>query len=318
MGLALGALEGSPRFRAARGILRPMRRLAVAALVIGAIAALSAQPTSPETTLAVVLKLTAAYVAEYQARLAGIVAEEIYSQSVTRMFPAAGQRMPPTPQQRALKSDVLLVRSEGEDRWVQFRDVFEVDGKPVRDRDQRLFKLFVEPASGSRAKAEAISAESARFNIGPLWRTVNVPILALVFFEARNQPGFSHRRTKAGNLHELAGLARESDIWAIDYRETASRTLIRGAADRNVRSKGVMWVDASNGRVLRTEMDSGNAEVRAKIVVTYRSEPGVDLFVPGEMKEGYMLPRSMTRIEGTARYSHFRQFKVVTTEKTKQ
>jgi hypothetical protein len=295
-----------------------MRRIAGAALAIGASAALAAQSAAPEPTLADVLKLTAAYVADYEARLAGIVAEEHYSQSVTRMFPSPGQRMPPTPQQRALKSDVLLVRPEGEDRWVQFRDVFEVDGRPVRDRDQRLFKLFIEPASGSRAAAEAISAESARFNIGPLWRTVNVPILALVFFEARHQPQFRHRRTKAGNLDDLMSLARASDIWAIDYRETASRTLVRGASDRNVRSNGVMWIDATNGRVLKSEMEIRNSDVRARIVVTYRSEPGVDLFVPGEMKEGYMLPRSMMRIEGTARYSHFRQFKVVTTEKTKQ
>ena len=295
-----------------------MLRTAVAVLVTGGTVALGAQSAGQEPTLQLVLERTAAYVAEYEARLAGIVAEEHYRQNVTRLSPAPGQRMPPTPQQRALKSDVLLVRTEGEDRWVQFRDVFEVDGRPVRDRDQRLFKLFIEPASGSRAAAEAISAESARFNIGPLWRTVNVPILALVFFEARHQPQFRHRRMKAGNLRDLADLARESDIWAIDYRETASRTLIRGLSDRNVRSNGVMWVDATNGRVLRTEMESGNSDVRAKIVVTYRTEPGLDLFVPGEMKEGYILPRTMTRIEGSARYSRFRQFKVVTTEKTKQ
>jgi hypothetical protein len=266
--------------------------------------------------LAAVLKRTAEYVAAYQAKLAGIVAEEHYRQSVVRIFPS--QRVTPLPQNRELKSDLLLVRAEGEDRWVQFRDVFEVDGKPIRDRDQRLFRLFIEPTSGSRRQAEAIATEGARFNIGPLLRTINVPILALIFFESGNQPRFAHQRAKPGDLRAVLGQARESDIWAIDYRETESRTLIRGANDRNIRSSGRMWVDSSNGRVLKTQLKSGNADVRAEITVTYVAEPSLDLFVPGEMKEGYMLPRSMTRIEGTATYSRFRQFKVTTVEKTKQ
>ena len=33
---------------------------------------------------------------------------------------------------RQLRSDLLLVRPEGSDARMQFRDVFEVDGKPVR------------------------------------------------------------------------------------------------------------------------------------------------------------------------------------------
>ena len=281
-------------------------------------ASLAAQAPAPEPTLPAVLQRTAEYVKAYQTKLAGIVAEEHYRQSVVRIFPPPSQRVTPLPQNRELKSDLLLVRLAGDDRWVQFRDVFEVDGKPIRDRDERLFKLFLEPTNSSRLQADAILREGSRFNIGPLMRTINVPILVLLFFESANQPRFSHQRAKLGDVRDVLAQARESDVWAIDYRETASRTLIRGEADRNMRSSGRVWVDSTNGRVLKTQLKSGYGDVRAEITVTYRAEPGFDLLVPGQMREGYMLPRSMTRIEGTATYSRFRQFKVVTTERTKQ
>ncbi|MGH9385202.1 MAG: hypothetical protein ACRD2N_13045 [Vicinamibacterales bacterium] len=295
-----------------------MSRVWLGVFLACAVGSVAGQSAPPPPTLTVVLKRTATYVAEYQVKLAGIVAEEQYSQSVVRIFPRAGERVTAAPQHRELKSDLLLVRLEGEDRWVQFRDVFEVDRKPVRDRDERLFKLFIEPNSGSRLQAELISNEGSRYNIGPLLRTVNVPILALVFFETPNLPRFSHKRAEPGDLRDFAGQARESDIWAIDYRETAPRTVIRGESGRDLKSNGRLWVDSSSGRVLKTELRSGDAAVRAQITVTYKSEPGLDLLVPAEMKESYMLPRPIVSIQGRAVYSHFRQFKVVTTEKTKQ
>lgn len=271
-------------------------------------------------TLASVLKQTAAYVADYQAKLGGIVAEERYRQRVVNSMTASRPRnapLVPLFQARELKSDLLLVRLAGDDRWIQFRDVFEVDGQPVRDRDERLYRLFIEPTSGAQLQAKQIQDEGSRYNIGPLFRTINVPILALIFVDAEHQSRFRFKRVSPGDLRLLAPYAREPDIWAIDYRETSKRTLIRGDSDRDLPSTGRVWIDSTNGRVLKTELRSGDTSVRAQIAVTYRSEPGLDLLVPGEMKEMYVIPRSMTRIEGTAVYSRFRQFKVVTTEKTK-
>jgi hypothetical protein len=268
--------------------------------------------------LPAVLKRTAEYVAAYQTRLAGIVAEEHYRQSVVRNGASSRDRAMMA-EHRELKSDLLLVRLEGEDHWIQFRDVFEVDGHPVRDRDERLFKLFIEPSERSwLLQAQLISNESSRHNIGPLLRTVNVPILALIFFDAANQGRFTHKQVRPGAVGAFIGLARESDIWAVDYKETSPRTLIRGESDRDLPSSGRLWIDSSNGRVLRTELKSGDSAVRAQVSVTYKAEPGLDLLVPAEMRESYMLPRRLISIQGRALYSRFRQFKVVTTEKTKQ
>ena len=43
-----------------------------------------------------------------------------------------------------MRSDLLLVRVPGRDGWLPFRDVYEVDGRAVRDRSERLKKLFIE------------------------------------------------------------------------------------------------------------------------------------------------------------------------------
>src|SRR5947208_1164860 len=98
--------------------------------------AASAAPPGQEPAVEAVLRRAGAYVTEFQRQLSGVVAEESYVQDVRDSRTAAGHRV--------LKSDLLLVKPQGADRWIQFRDVFDVDGKPVRDRDERLVKLFLD------------------------------------------------------------------------------------------------------------------------------------------------------------------------------
>lgn len=266
-----------------------------------------------DVTLEEVLARAATYVADYQQRLAGIVAEEHYRQNV-QMTTRAGRT---SRQFRELRSDLLLIRPAGDGPWLQFRDVFEVDRKPIRDRDERLHTLFVQATAGTLAQAEAIQTESARYNIGPILRTVNMPVLALTFFERSIQPRLRFEGRRAGNVKRFAGLASRDAIWEIDYQETAPGTLVRGEGDRDVPSHGRAWVDSETGRILRTELVSEDGPLRARVSVTYRSEPGLDLLVPGEMQELYTLRKPEARIDGRATYSRFRQFTVTTTEKPK-
>src|SRR5580692_7235154 len=121
----------------------------------------AAQTAVPATlTVADVLQRTTAYVQD----------------SIPATGYVPGARNTDTRQHRELNSDLLLVRPKGADRWVQFRDVFEVDGQPVHDRDQRLAKLFLSPGSGISDQAWQIADESARYNIGNLQRNINVPV----------------------------------------------------------------------------------------------------------------------------------------------
>ena len=148
-----------------------MQRSWVGVLVAMAVLSLSAQEAEP--TLDAVLVKAAAYVTAYQNRLAGIVAEELYRQQV---MVTERRGNPQTRQYRQLRSDLLLVKGANEGSWLQFRDVFEVDRKPIRDRDERLYKLFVGASTDAAKQADAIQMESARYNIGPIIRTINMPI----------------------------------------------------------------------------------------------------------------------------------------------
>ena len=50
------------------------------------------------------------------------------------------------PRHRELRSDLVLIRTGDLLGWQMFRDVFEADGGPVRDRQERLSRLFEQPA----------------------------------------------------------------------------------------------------------------------------------------------------------------------------
>ncbi len=288
-----------------------MRRIAVTLL---AGLALSTAGSAQEPTIDVVLTRAADYVADYQKRLAGIVSEEFYRQNVVATSRTG--RFSPR-QYRELRSDLLLVRPGEDESWLQFRDVFEVDRKPIRDRDERLYKLFITAKPDRRQQAETIQAESARYNIGPIQRTINIPILALIFFEHRNQPALEFKRAKSESGKRFADLAAAGNVWTIEFREVTDETMVRGAQGRGVPSRGRVWLDSATGRILRTEHISEDTSVRAVIDVTYKAEAGLTLLVPAEMRENYLVRRSELRIDGRATYSRFRQFTVTTSEKPK-
>ncbi len=281
-----------------------------AAATLIALVALSGAARAQEPTLTSVLARAGAYVADYQTRLAGVVAEELYRQNV--LSTRVGNR-----QNRQIKADLLLVKPGDGEGWLQFRDVFEVDRKPVRDRDERLLKLFVNAVADRREQAVKIQRESARYNIGPVHRTINMPIMALMFFEPRAQPLVEFKRLKGESSSSFADLAADADVWTIEFRETTKDTLVKGEGGRAVPSRGRAWIDGATGRILRTEHISENTAVRAAIDVTYKAEPGVAVLVPAEMRENYLVRRTELRISGRATYSRFRQFTVTTTEKPK-
>lgn len=100
-------------------------------------------------------------------------------------------------QQATLVSDFLMIRWPGEAAWFGFRDVAMVDGKPVRDRDERLVKLFTENSRNVFERADLIAAESARHNIGDVFRNINVPTQALDFLHPRGMAWIRPQQLRA-------------------------------------------------------------------------------------------------------------------------
>jgi hypothetical protein len=272
-----------------------------------AVASLRAQPPDVEA----VVDKARDYVAAYERDFVGVVAEEAYRQEAkggTRES-AAGFPVEVRSQRRDLKSDVLLVRAPAGDRWQQFRDVFEVDGKPVRDRPERLAKLFLQPSPTAQQQVEAIVTESARYNIGGVNRNVNLPTLALAALEPDNRPWFTF--TGSRKKDSPAG-----PTWELEYREQRMGTLIRTAGDQAMPSRGRFLVEGATGRVLSSALVAESPQLRAQIDVTYGAEPALGLLVPREMREKYVT-KSGNTIEGRATYSNYRRYRVTVEEKVK-
>ena len=271
--------------------------------------------SAQETTIATVLARAGVYVVEFQRNLAGIVAEEQYVQDVRTSLgsPRQNQLMVT---HRELKSDLLVMKPLGADRWIQFRDVFEVDGKPVRDRNERLMKLFIEPSASTRQQVERIVDESTRYNIGNMVRTINVPVLALVILDPDHQERFEFKRTDRGNPLLRPGTDKMPDsAWIIEYRETHTETIIRTTNGRDLPAHGRFWIEPGTGQVLRSELIAEDVDIRGLINVRYQPAPDIALLVPIEMRERYEIRRNGTHVDGTATYGRFRQFQVKVDEK---
>jgi hypothetical protein len=216
-----------------------------------------------------------------------------------------------------LRSDLLLMRPAPNKGWIQFRDVQEVDGRPVADHGERLTDLFVKNTSSADAQIRKILAESSRFNIGDIERNINAPLLALQFLEPTSQWRFRFKRARNATPSTARaespsdGAFRVSvEMWAIEYEETEKPTVIRTTALENLPSRGRFWIDPVTGRVLMSELVAEDRALRSTIDVSFQSEPLVGMVVPIEMRERYEGRRDGSLVEGLATYGRFRQFQV--------
>ncbi len=294
------------------------RRLAAAGFfVVLAANLVGARRAGDPPKLEQVLARTAAYVADFERQLSGIVADEDYTQQVR------GGKVSIPEELRRLRSDLLLVKPVGSQDWMQFRDVYEVNGIAVHDRTDRLMKLFVDPTESVNARLRAIVNESARFNIGSVDRTMNVPILPLRFLEAKNQWRLKFKRAADSKPGDGAVLPPSdpgrfriaTEVWTIQYQEREPGTIVRTTRLRDIFARGRFWIDPADGKVLMSEMILENGSVRGTMLVNFQSEPLLGLLVPIEMKERYDKTRDGSVIEGFATYGKFRQFKVLVDEK---
>jgi hypothetical protein len=281
-----------------------LRLVFVAGAVIAALSAasLSAQRNRTEDVLA----REAAYLREFVQRFSDVVAEERYVQDA-KTVPRARTRGAAVPSRLftrhvELMSDFLLVKLKESGEWQAFRDVFDVNGEPVRDRDERLTKLFINPTQSILDDANAIALEGARYNLGSAERTINNPLLVLAFLQATYQPRF---RFSLNTSDKDAG----PGIWVLEYKEQSRPTLIRERSNSDVVAKGRIWIESASGRVVKTELAVNELD---SIVTVFRFDERFQIAVPVEMREEFWTDTES--IVGVASYSRFRRFGVTTDE----
>ena len=263
----------------------------------------SAQTPAPLTSL---LDRASTYVSGFMREFAMVVAEERYVQdarSGADIERLSGMGVEGAPRHAELLSDLLFVTADATSGWLTFRDVYSVNGRRVRDREQRLARLFLHPAPDAVERARAITRDGYRYNIGSPARTIANPMLALGFLQGEYRGRFDFN---------LAGIdaALGRDTWVVKFKERVRPTILRTKDNRDVVATGRLWIDGGSGRVLQTEVDMSTGD---RVMTTFGYDSQLQLDVPVEMRDITWLNRSP--ITGVATYSRFRRFSVATDEK---
>ncbi|HUF24034.1 MAG TPA: hypothetical protein VMN81_07910 [Vicinamibacterales bacterium] len=249
------------------------------------------------------------YIARFEQDASALVAEEHYVQRlrVTRDWRPQGERV------RQLRSDYVLVKPADSQAWLGYRDIFEVDGRAVRDREQRVVKVLSGTAPDSRERALALVEEGARFNLGPV-RTTNVPTMPLQLLARAHAGRFTIRVPENWERKETVELT---------FEETARPTIVRTPEGVSVESRGSVTVRVADGAILKATVrfdfpappSSALSQVSgAGMTVTYGEVTDVTLPVPLRMSEsvGASSAGSSWSIAGTATYSKYRRFQTTT------
>jgi hypothetical protein len=228
------------------------------------------------------------YVQRFVNAFSNIVAEERYE-------PGPGHRG-----RQRLRSDYLLVRLPGnQDNFITFRDVVEVNGKPLRNQQERLARLFSQPSETPLEQARAVAAHSEKY----LPPTTD-PLLAVVFLQREYQARF---RYTIGERDPAVA----PDVRRIGFVETQSPTILGRADGRDLPTRGTAWVSETTGRVFKTELQFAG-ERPLTLTTVFGMDDTLNIDVPIEMSESFSASGEI--VKGVARYSRFRRFGVRTDE----
>ncbi|HEY3885670.1 MAG TPA: hypothetical protein VGL62_10710, partial [Vicinamibacterales bacterium] len=151
--------------------MRTLAAFALVALVVSGPARSAAQAQIPP--LKDLVRRVGAYVQTYGEKASLVVGSEHYRQHLSTERGRVSERQ--------IVSEFAIVHDEELHEWLGFRDVVEVDGKPITDHEDRLVATLTSHPNGL-SEARALSDEGARFNIGSVYRNFNVPTTALFFF----------------------------------------------------------------------------------------------------------------------------------------
>jgi hypothetical protein len=236
-----------------------------------------------EPSVADVSRRVGAYARRFISQFSNVVSEEEYEQR----FTIASRK-------RHLKSDFLLVGYPGRQELVMvFRDVREVDGKPVRDKQDRITRLFLEPFNNAAKRAQEIHRDGLRLSIDN-GRLMD-PLTVMGYLQPEYQGGF--RITLGEAAKDLGPDVRVMNLSPLPARERTTKP-------------ARAWVAESTGEVYKTELRSGFG-ARAEITTTaFATDPGLNIRVPLAMRDE--VPRGSDDYIGTATYSRFRRFEVRT------
>ena len=130
-----------------------------------------------------VLARAGSYAVDYGLALTSVLAEEPYTQRLV------WRNSKTVLSDRRLRSEIAFVRLVDSTEWLAFRNVLAVERRRrFPESDGRLERLFRGSQQLAARTARLIAGDSARFNLGPITREINVPTTALHFVHPRHRP----------------------------------------------------------------------------------------------------------------------------------
>jgi hypothetical protein len=127
-----------------------------------------------------------------------------------------------------------------------------------------------------------LAAGSRADQAGNLPRDFHVALsaLALLRHDQRDRIAFK----KEGEERVLGVSA-----WKVSYVEQRGPAIWRSLGNVPLGTRGMFWIDAADGRVLRSRVEVGSAKTteQFRIEVDYVPDPALGVLVPGEMREKY-------------------------------
>jgi len=271
-----------------------VRVLVAACLMIGALAPRGAG--AQDRKIDELMAKTADYVAQFVHQFSNVVAEETLVQETT--VPR---------RKRTIRSDYLLVRFPNDNEWQSFRDPSEVDGKPLRDKQDRITKLFLDPPADALRRVRELQREGARHNLLDIG-SINNPLLVMGFLQDGYRPRFRFN---------MAGLDKKlgPNVRTVQFQEFKIPTLIKGNGNQDIPSRGLVSIEEDTGRVVKTELKIGQGAGAITVTTLYKFDEELGINVPVEMRDWY--PDGTGEIRGVATYGRFRRFQVATQEEVK-
>jgi hypothetical protein len=276
-------------------------RILIAAALVGAATLVGAQG---KPQLADILKTAGTYLSEFSQKVA-VTAEEDYVQRDTTTSSAP----------RRLQSDVVLV-GLGNGVVIGHRYVHTVDSTKVRERDERLLKLFTgqNPAAGQEP-AKKLEEDVEHYYLSPNLRTLDAPGLALEFLREANQPQSTFSIESIKNMDG-------AQVAIVKFVERPTSKIL--PTPDGAQTSGKFWIDVANGAVRQTELTVDLREVfRFHVASKFANDATVGFWVPSEVMQDVDVKTatnnahsnmgaggqlgSRRTFEGRARYSKYRR-----------
>jgi hypothetical protein len=169
----------------------------------------------------------------------------------------------------------------------------------IADSSGRLDRILMTPGLDYLSQLRLLKAESARFDVGQVWRTTGDPTLLFRFLLPGNQSRFTWGKPRRERIDR-------TDVLKLAFVEHEYPTAI-DFDGRDALSHGAVWVRPDDGTVVRTNLQlTTPGSVEVSVTVTFKPDERLALWVPGRMEESYSDGRQRTRCLAT--YSNFRRF----------